>query len=793
MIRPLLLAIGVAIMAMPFLAALIAAVADDRGRSAATLSVMMWILLPNLMAIGLPPMLVGTEEENGTLGWLRTLPVRWQSIADAKFVLAAISVVAAWLLGSLAFWLASWVWHGASPTRDFTGLLTAQGIGQAFFFTCLLLMLGFVTTYAIKSPVAALVALLPTAAIGWWLVYSMIVYLLDHRYATSIASIDATAAQWTQAITAGFMVLLGLFALQRWLAKRRLSDAKWNLKNSTEAMMVRHAYQPPPRVTVGLDRPTPVFALLWQQWRQVRAVVLSLFAITTLFIMLFAATDFQNQGSINQGTVGLIIPVATFAFLWMGATTFYGDSVRRRCAYFADRGIRPRRVWWTRVLPTLVPALVLLLMLVFFAPGIDRNADSTVIRVAVAVYLTCCYGFGQFVSMWVKRPTLSFFAAPAYGMVATFAWGWFFVPYYRYLAAALVLAPMLLMATRTMTDRWLDGRIDRAFHWRMVGWTVMAIAIPMLLVLSIRYATTPAEMTDWRKQMMAVSLPKLERSSTRWEGVPSSRLVSPEAMEPKYVSNVALRPKIGERLMLELNEKETVGKHVSFAELRSLVQGQFLGNDMDGEWTEQEGEPIFDDQTNTTGQDALIARRQRTLAIEVLLKWARQVRQNVADGEEGLIGLIRIAAPAEGLAVAWVEAYRDLKSEVSGEFLIDKIPSEDVRKRSRRIGVIGEWQRFNERGWFSRGSNPMNEFAGAWMLSGRTHKFAIERRRAERHIDMFTRRLLEMIDTDAYGSSSAIAALSADLGRAVNGASFDPKNNHVENDLIMNWIRTIRK
>ncbi len=133
-IRPLLLAIGLSIVAMPFIAALAKVASDDSGSSAVVWSIMLWILLPNLMAIGLPPMLIGTEEETGTLGWLRTLPIRWQTIADSKFVTAALCTLAAWLLASLALWISTSSWGNVNSEPLFGGSADRARCRPSFLF-----------------------------------------------------------------------------------------------------------------------------------------------------------------------------------------------------------------------------------------------------------------------------------------------------------------------------------------------------------------------------------------------------------------------------------------------------------------------------------------------------------------------------------------------------------------------------------------------------------------------------------------------------------------------------------
>ncbi|TWU47683.1 ABC transporter permease [Rubripirellula reticaptiva] len=789
-IRPLLLAVGLAILALPIIAALASMLSDDRGRSAVAWSVMMWILLPNLMAIGLPPMLIGTEEENGTLGWLRTLPVRWQSVADTKFAIALVCMLSAWVLASVALWLSTWTWQDASSENSFGGLLTTVGIGQAFFFTCLLLMVGLVTSYAIKSPVAGLVSLLPVISIAWYFAYWMMVYLLDSPYASSISQIGAPVANWIRMIVACALVLVALFALQRWLARYRLSKATLTFRNPAGGIMREDAYRPPPVVVSGLFQPTPVYAMLWQQWRQVCVIVASLFSITFVFVLVELASSYGYRGRVRGG----VIPLATLSFLWMGAVTFYGDSVRQQCRYFADRGISHRMVWWTRVLPTLVPALLLLAFLLLSAPRIDGPQNATQERAFATVYLMCCYAFGQLVSMWVKRPVLSFFAAPAYGMFASFVLVWFFIPYAHYVIVILLMVPILLIATRRLTGRWLEGRIDRGFHWRVIGWTGMAVAVPMLLVFGLRWWTTPPVMTDWRARMMAVNLPTLERPATRWEGMPSSTKVSAEAMQPLYYVNVDVRADISQRLKNELKAEDSVGRHVSFAELRSVVERTsrgFVAASDEVVWNEEFSVFVPPEPTEA---ELKVAFRQRDLAVEVLLKWANLVRQYVADGEEGLLALIRIAEPAEEIALQVFASQPRIKSVGSDKLLAAMFPSPELRKKSRRIGVIGEWQRYNRRGWFDRDPQvPIKDFAGELMLNSMSHKFAIERNRADRNIDSFVRRLVDMIDDDGYGDTDAIAAMAADWGRAKRGSMFDEKQpDYYANDPLIVWIASLR-
>ena len=56
--------------------------------------------MPNLVAIGAPAMLVGHEEECGTLDWMRALPVHWTKVVDSKFLVAIIAVGLTWFIAT---------------------------------------------------------------------------------------------------------------------------------------------------------------------------------------------------------------------------------------------------------------------------------------------------------------------------------------------------------------------------------------------------------------------------------------------------------------------------------------------------------------------------------------------------------------------------------------------------------------------------------------------------------------------------------------------------------------------
>ncbi len=93
-----------------------------------------WLLMPNLVALGAPAMLVGTEEESGTLDWLRTLPVAWQKVIDSKFVAALAAVLATFLFASL-FVLIARLSSNETQTALGDDLLRPLGVAKSLLFS----------------------------------------------------------------------------------------------------------------------------------------------------------------------------------------------------------------------------------------------------------------------------------------------------------------------------------------------------------------------------------------------------------------------------------------------------------------------------------------------------------------------------------------------------------------------------------------------------------------------------------------------------------------------------------
>jgi len=125
---------------------------DLRSDGLAELSIFAWVVIPNLFSFGAPVLLVGSEEEAGTNDWLRTLPIRWQSIWASRLWVALGSAALIWAVATVIFYLLSFAWTDAVRPGN---QLDSQGIWLTAFFSLLLPLLSFLCAYAFRSPMVA--------------------------------------------------------------------------------------------------------------------------------------------------------------------------------------------------------------------------------------------------------------------------------------------------------------------------------------------------------------------------------------------------------------------------------------------------------------------------------------------------------------------------------------------------------------------------------------------------------------------------------------------------------------
>ena len=449
------------------------------------ISVFLWALAPGLVAFGAAAMLVGTEEDSGTLFWLRSLPVSWQRIASSKLIVALIAFASIWILATLILWLLSHGWEERLQPSPAEQALAASSL---LFFDLLLLLLGFVVAYLVRNPLIGLLLLVPlTIFVGSaFVVVTENLGLIAPGYFSSPTVFAALA----------LLFACGLF--QHAASRRRLTGPLPQRGNHLDALEHNASYYLPPLVGVH-SRPSPTASLLWQQIRQTAPLGSLLVVIAVVLMLPFLTT--LGDPSRSHGWLILLVVLGPACFVltttWLGTLVFYPDNQHRHYEFLAERGVSPTQVWWTRMLPPLCGCLALLAITIGLTILIGFESHPRAAGVwQLAVIAAVLFAFGQLVSQWIRRPVLAFMAAPAYAVVCLLPMIYVFEKLQSGSFAPMILAvPILLLASWRLTRPWMEGQNKPVHVVQAIGYTLAAIAVPCLMVIGGSVVLTALRLT----------------------------------------------------------------------------------------------------------------------------------------------------------------------------------------------------------------------------------------------------------------------------------------------------------
>jgi len=379
-----------------------------------------------------------------------------------------------WLLATLILWLFSHGWPGSVSWNGYSDL-SFYDVYSVLFFHLLLLLLGFAVAYWIRMPVAGLLVLFP--------VFGMVVGVLAFLMEQVLLVKPGLASP--AAFMLGIFFLLSVGVIQHALARRRFTRPDSTRSLFAQESHVDSSYYRPPAIG-KVSKPSPVVSLLWQQVRQTAPACLFIICMSLLLMFLFVVTYHRPARSGVHVTVigGLIHLFVTLSASWLGVLTFYGDNRHRRHAFFADRGISPTQVWWTRMVPTSLTLFVLASVVLAFGSFFSLGSSVAGARdVTMLSLIAVLFAFGQLISQGIERPVLALFAAPAYAAICLMPILYCFDGLPSVLTWILILptVPVLLFASWQLSGRWLEGRNDAGYYIQILGYTMIAIALPCLI------------------------------------------------------------------------------------------------------------------------------------------------------------------------------------------------------------------------------------------------------------------------------------------------------------------------
>ena len=747
--RALLLAVLIGILGAAVCLVLVSPLMNEA--DAASVFVSFWILMPNLFAIGVPAILVGNEEERGTLLWLRTLPVRWQSIADAKLLVALGGLVTCWLGSSLVL-----ISGGMLVTDKFSPfaeeMISLEGVLYLACFSVMLMLLGFVTAYLFRSPVAGLLAVVPLIGGVTYLFELLTRWILTGQINYGGALTDPT---FSEQLALGVATLGGMIfvaSLQRMLARRRLNrmvGRSWSKRLNSSSTGV--AYKPP--VAVIAPRASTAKVLVWQQIRQCWHLGL-LILLTSVSYMLLSYGFRRDRWNWSANAWESLIPLFLgLAAIWLGVLVFYGDNFKNRRSYFADRGFTVNVIWWTRLSAPFFMLVALIVFLLVLHPDTDTllrvDLHSTGLSLAGAIIeLVTCFAFGQLVCQWIRRPALAFFAGPAFAVIPAIILMLFASMYPNYAWWIMISALVMLFGSWQLTGAWIEnphrdgndaGGIRRCIQWlkkpevRAVSYVLLAILCPLVIVASLRVSTTPVLRAQWRQRLLAAPVPEPKT-------YPNGRPIYRNLHAEKY-STYAFADK-SERSADQLGADER-------NECLKLLREELASDEIGSRVSREDIQWLLELNTPTLTGGENLDSDLRLLATEVLLDWSNRIRQQVCEGEMSCMDLMFAERCEYDASIALFDMYDQTGMTRPLARVLSQIPSAELRQESRRIALLGEWQVYNRQSWWvgegkSMQAAPKNflGFPVALMRSA----IPYERQRADRNVDEITYLLLKLCE-----------------------------------------------
>ena len=703
-----------------------------------------WCLLPVLIAYGAPAVLVGGEEESGSLAWLRTLPASWHSIASSKLIVTTLCLMLGWLVASICFVL---FWSSIAPEKldripkpdPFYAHLTGN-----IAMSLVVMLSSFSMAYLFRSPITALILTAPMILCCLVFVFATTFSIAPMSPIQTAETNIPPATQLAFALVCGLVIVV-LFLLHQRIAHRRLSRSSGPTRSSIGSAAT-DAFRPPKDPTdpyrsvsawygsaVSFGRPPKWYALLFQHLRQMG---------WQFWLLSFMA----GIGAISiAAQPGFATAVGAIALLSIGSLSFYGDSVKQRCKFFADRGVSPTLVWVTRIVPTLfvTAATTTLVTVVVLLMSLDSVSEGVSLSLRLAIGVLAVFSLAQFISQWSPRPVLTFFATPVFGAFAAFA----FTPLFRYYPSSFPVLSLsgliLLFATWQLTSRWMSMDLVRRWHRPYAVYGIAALLIPYIIVLGVRWAAAPWADSKWQESVAIRSI----ETSGRYDQVAlldSAYLRKIDDQVQRFGSRALIPEHFEELLVLELEDQDSIGEHVSMRQLRDVCTLGFpsdygpeipLDVGMDASLSEKWNREHADELASWEDRvDRIYAK-----SISVLQKWSRITRQKAIEGTASQNQLYGIAETADFFASQYLLSYAQWDHRLPAvEQLFLEIPSQSDIDLARRNSLIRDWRQARSK------TVDRRRFAGRFCTAPSTDRWwlGVERFRANRYFDRAVQTIL---------------------------------------------------
>ncbi len=212
--------------------------------------------------------------------------------------------------------------------------------------------------------------------------------------------------------------------------------------------------------------------LLWQLLVRTRWILAGI-AGTYLAVVLILS-------SFPDGFEGAFALVGITGWIF-GIFVFAEDQSRRQFRFFAEHGISPRHVWWTRQLFWgLLLFFGLLIGSAVALSQVRHERDFWLVLGAAWFVAFMTYASAQLCSQWIRSTLVAVPIAFSLGL-ASYAWaGFMFTGNVNLLWSVAPIPLILLFATWATANDWIKERRSRA----AIARKAMLLAVPALLICS---------------------------------------------------------------------------------------------------------------------------------------------------------------------------------------------------------------------------------------------------------------------------------------------------------------------
>ncbi len=364
---------------------------------------------PALCALGCGASLFAAEKEENTRDLLRAMPVTAGSLLVGKLAAAAgltlaLGVVLHVYAASWQMMLTSVVPWESQPAAGHWGRTLYQ-----YWWLGPIVCLGWSTFCSLFLSRAIHAAALAT-------VLMVVVEILASSVDTE-QTIAHSRLDWEiwRVILSGLLLLSSVVLVHRWLGTKRAG-------HSAAASTMEEA---------SYHRPASAWwRLVWQAARG------NLWALLAPVVLVSAFHLFTIQHTTAQQDYGWLMVHHGLLATLLGCGVFHGDQSGQQFRFFAQQGVSPGKIWWSRQLwgmaVLLVAGLAMLWLPVVWQTTASVNRVQSLDELASRTFLGITgrsllpliwlggYAVGQWASLWISRGLLAYALGLATVLVASF-------------------------------------------------------------------------------------------------------------------------------------------------------------------------------------------------------------------------------------------------------------------------------------------------------------------------------------------------------------------------------------